>query len=128
MTTMTTHCWPNKETKRYPIIDERSWSTVPKEPAGPKPRLLTIDDNEVKDIVISHITMGKNANMITIWIPPYAEKSPAAALGWGYTLIRDGDDVYSFQRVVFIPDRVTPIAECVRRKFFASSARALSAW
>lgn len=128
MITMATHRWPNEETKRYPVIDEQSWSTVPKEPANPEPRLLTIDDDAVKDILIAHIAMDKNANMFAVWIPTYAEKSPAAALGWGYTLIRGGDDIYSFQRVVFIPDRVTPIAECAHGKFFASSAYALSAW
>lgn len=128
MTTMTSCRLPNETTRRYPVVREQLWSTVPKGSAGPEPRLLSIDDDKIKGFLTDRIEMDENANMFVIWIPTSAGKSPAAALGYGYTLIREGDDIYAFQRVVFIPDRMTPIAECDTGKFFACTQYALSAW
>ncbi|MFC1702898.1 hypothetical protein ACFLZO_00335 [Patescibacteria group bacterium] len=115
-------------TKQYPVVKEKAWSTVPAEQDTPRPRLLKFDDSSVHDLLSDHIDISEHSNIFTILIPPDAKTGPAAALGWGYTVIRDGDDLYAFQRIVFIPERMTPIAECATGKFITSTGYALSAW
>lgn len=128
MTSMTSYRWPNETTKQYPVVREQAWSTVSAEQDKPRPRLLTFRDPAVHELLIDHVSIDGHSNRFTVWVPPTAGKSPVAALDWGYTLIRDGEDLYAFQRIVFIPDRVTPVAECTTGKFLTSTERSLSAW